>query len=149
MEWIPEIEKGLDQFGKKIEKHHRITFYYLTAYLLFQNKKYDQALRWNNLMLNDPKEDVVKEIFYFARILNLLLHYELSNYNLLESLLQSTPKYLKARRSIYATEKTLFRFLGKLLNNVDKQKKQALIIKFKQDIQTHFEHPKEKEFLTI
>ena len=45
LEWIPAIEKGLEQFGKKIEKHHRITFYYLTAYLLFQNGRYDQALK--------------------------------------------------------------------------------------------------------
>ena len=63
IEWIPEIEAGLKVFGTKIEKHHRITFYYLNAYLLFQNQSYDQALQWNNLILNTYSEDVVKEIF--------------------------------------------------------------------------------------
>jgi hypothetical protein len=144
IEWIPEIEAGLKVFGTKIEKHHRITFYYLNAYLLFQNQSYDQALQWNNLILNTYSEDVVKEIFYFARVLNLLIHYELGNYPLLESLLQSTPKYLKSRRAIYATEKILFRFLGKSLKCVNKTEKQQVVDKFKKEIYVLFESPKEK-----
>lgn len=144
IEWIPDIEKGLERFGKKIEKHHRITFYYLVAYLLFLNGRYDQALQWNNLIIYEPKEDVVKEIFHFARILNLLLHYELGNYTLLESLLLSTPKYIKARRSIYATEKALFRFLRKSLNSIDKKEQQQLTSNFNKEIHSLFQIPKEK-----
>lgn len=138
MELIPQIEEGLEQFGKRIKKHHRITFYYLAAYVLFQNGRYDQALKWNNQILNDPKEDVVKEIYYFARILNLLIHYELGNHDLLGSLLLSTPKYLKSRRAVYKTEKRLFRFLGKLVNQVDKGERKKLIADFKTDIDVLF-----------
>ena len=144
MDWIPEIEAGLERFGKKIEKHHRVTFYYLVAYLLFQNDHYEQALKWNNLILNDNKEDVVKEVFYFARILNLLIHYELENYSLLESLLSSTPKYLKARRNIYKTEKALFRLLKKLLSSVNKKEKKKLFDDFENEIQELFKTPGEK-----
>ncbi len=144
MEWIPEIEEGLDKYGKKIEKHHRITFYYLAAYLLFQNAQYEQALQWNNSILNETKEDVVKEIFYFSRILNLLIHYELKNHALLDSLLLSTPKYLKARRAIYKTEKALFRFLKKLINIYNKSEKQALISNFKKELKELVKDPKER-----
>ncbi len=144
VELIPDIEKGLEQFGTKIEKHHRITFYYLIAFFLFQNKNYDQALKWNNLILNTTKQDVVKEIFYFARTFNLLIHYELGNHSLLDSLLTSTPKYLKSRRSIYATEKSLFRFLSKTLNAVDKTEKQKLINNFREEVNELYRDPKEK-----
>ncbi|MCB0625785.1 MAG: hypothetical protein KDC43_18175, partial [Saprospiraceae bacterium] len=136
--------EGLHRFGKKIEKHHRITFYYLIAYLLFQNRRYEQALRWNNLIVNDPKEDVVKEIYYFARVLNLLIHYELRNYLLLESLLLSTPKYLKARRPLFSTEKTLFRFLTSLLKTTDPSKRQTLISDFKNKVSDLSHTPSEK-----
>ncbi len=144
VEWVPEIEAGLEQFGKKIEKHHRITFYYLIAYILFQNGDYNQALKWNNHIINDSKEDVVKEIFYFARILNLLIHYELKNYSLLESLLLSTPKFLRARRAIYATEKTLFRFLRKQINSINKSEKRLLLNDFKNEINQLAQSPGEK-----
>lgn len=142
--WIPDIEQGLEKFGKQIQKHHRITFYYLVAYILFQNRRYSQALEWNNLIINDPKEDVVKEIFYFARVLNLLIHYELGNHSLLQSLLQSTPKYLRSRRQIYATEKFLFRFLGQLINTIDKREKQQLTDDFKLQLVELYLQPTEQ-----
>lgn len=144
LDWIPEIAIGLEQFGDKIEKPHRISFYYLMAYLLFQNGDYDQALQWNNHILNDKKEDVVKEIYHFARILNLLIHYELGNYTLLGSLLLSTPKYLKVRRAIYATEKTLFRLLSKLLNAASKAEQEELLVTFKTIIEAHRNTPSER-----
>ncbi|MDG1298085.1 MAG: hypothetical protein P8P48_13150 [Saprospiraceae bacterium] len=144
LEWIPEIEAGLSLHGTKIERHHRITFYYLNAYLLFINKDYSQALTWSSKILDDSKEDIVKEIFYFNRVLNLLIHFEIGNYHLVESLLQSIPKYLKARRSIYSTEKALFRFMGKSIKNIDKAVQNKLNKNFQKEIQILFEDPKEK-----
>lgn len=143
LEWIPDIEKGLGRF-KEIEKHHRITFYYLIAYILFLNRRPDQALRWNNRILNDPKEDVVREIFHFARSLNLLIHYELGNDGLLESLLQSTPKFLKARRVLYATEKALFRYLNKSLQAANAKEKRRLTEDFKAELPALYQQPKER-----
>ena len=87
---------------------------------------------------------MVKETFYFARTFNLLIHYELENYSLLESLLSSTPKYLKSRRAIYATEKALFRHLGKLLKTVDKKEKRKLVDDFKKEAHELAQDPKER-----
>lgn len=144
LEWVPEIEAGLLRFGDKIEKHHRLTFYYLLAYLLFLNKRCDAALEWVNRILNDAKEDVVKEIYYFARVLNLLIHFELGNTTLLESLLLSTPKYLKSRRAIYATEKALFRFLGKLLAGPNRKEREELVAAFKVEVDGLVQQPGER-----
>ncbi len=144
LDLIPEIEKGLNQFGKKIEKHHRITFYYLVAYLLFLNQKFEDALHWNNYIMFEPKEDVVKEIFYFARILNIVIHYELKHYNLLESLLLSTPKYLKARRPLFITEKMLFRYLRKDINSINKKEKLELKNEFRSELKNLSEMTSEK-----
>jgi len=87
---------------------------------------------------------VVKEIFYFARILNLLIHFELKNYDYLDSLLVSTPKYLKARRPLYRTEKSLIQYLGKVLKSVDGKEKSKLSAQFSQELQYISEDPKEK-----
>lgn len=144
LEWIPEIEAGLLRFGDKIEKHHRITFYYLLAYLLFLNKQCEEALKWNNFILNDTKEDVVKEIYYFARVLNLLIHFELGNESLLGSLLLSTPKYLKSRRAIYATEKALFRLLGKLMKVPNRSERRELLLAFSAELSKLAQEPGER-----
>ncbi len=132
--WIQEVELGLNKFGKKIEKHHRVTFYYLASYLSFLNKEYKQALNWNLQILNDPKENVVKEIFYFSRVLNMLIHFELDNEKLLDSLLTSVPKYLRRRRELYNTEKILFLFLRKMLNSINRKEKAVLFDEFETTI---------------
>lgn len=143
-EWIPEIEAGLKKFGHEIERHHRITFNYLISYILFEVNDFEKALEWNNKIINDPKEDVVKEIFHFSRTLNLLIHYELKNFMLLESLLLSTPKYLKSRRNIYATEKAIFRFLKRRISSIDKTEQQKHLSNFKLEIQELSTLPAEK-----
>lgn len=144
LDLVPQIEEGLERFGKKIEKHHRITFRYLITYIYFQNGLFEEALEWNDKILNDNKEDVVKELFYFARTLNVLIQFELGNFELLESLLISTPKYLKARRSVYSTEKVLFRFLRKLSNCVDGKDEAKLMHEFKGKLKKLAENPKEQ-----
>jgi hypothetical protein len=141
--WIPTIENGLEAFGKTIEKHHRITFYYLSAYILFITEKYDEALKWNNKIMNDPKEDVVKEIFYFSRVLHVLIHFELSNYDLMDSLLLSTPKYLKSRRELYKSEKSLFSLLKKIRNSVSESDKQVHYMNFNAELDKLQKDPKE------
>jgi hypothetical protein len=149
LELIPTIESGLEKYGNNIEKHHRITFYYLSAYILFINKRHEQALKWSNLILNEAKEDVVKEIFYFSRILNLLIHFELKNFILTDSLVLSIPKYLKARREIYNSERALFSFLRKLRNSVDKKEKKKLIDNFNEELKQLIELPKEKRMFNF
>lgn len=148
LELIPEIEMGLLRFGKNIEKHHRITFYYLLAYVLFINKDFKQSLRWNEEIIFDSKEDVVKEIYYFARVKNLVLNYEIGNLKLLDSLLLSTPKYLRARRSLYKTEKTLFTLLKKLLNSADKKEREKHFSQFRKELIILFEVATEKRIFS-
>ena len=38
-----ELNVGLQQFEKEIEPHHKISLYYLAAYLLFKDRKYDEV----------------------------------------------------------------------------------------------------------
>ncbi|MFK8105123.1 MAG: hypothetical protein AB8G15_21605 [Saprospiraceae bacterium] len=133
---LPALEQGLKKYKKQIQRHNQISFYYLAAYILFREKAYAKALPWLNLILKEKKEDVVTEIFQFSRVLNLLLHFELENYTLLNSLIPSTRRYLRTRRTIYAVEKLLFRFLQKAMSIASSRELPALIEQFKNDIHT-------------
>lgn len=131
---IPDIEKGLERFGRQIEEQHRITFYYLIAYLLFGNQRYSEALTWVNLILHDRKEKVVQEIYAFNRILNLLLHYELQNFELLNALIPSTRRYLRKKGHQYQVEQQLFRFLQKAINLTNKKERKTLCQEFRKEL---------------
>ncbi len=116
---IPSLREGLDRFGRQMDKAHRVTFHYLIAYLYFCASDGSEALNWINLLLRDRKEGVVPEIYAFNRWLNVLVHFDLGNYELLQSLLPSTRRYLRKKRPLYRTEQQLFRFLQRAMNAVN------------------------------
>ncbi|MDQ3073237.1 MAG: hypothetical protein M3Q97_08260 [Bacteroidota bacterium] len=113
---VPEIEAGLQNFTDRIVKHNIITIYYLVAYVCFGAGKYKESLRWCNKIINDTGDEMVESIYSFARILNLVIHYELKNYDLLEYARKSTFRYLKAKKSLFELEKSFINFLKKQEN---------------------------------
>jgi len=112
---VPEIESGLARYDTKLPKTHKVTFQYLLAYVLWLNGRHDRSLHWIHQLLQE-REDVLLEIFQFARVLNLLVHFELGNWEHLSYLLPSTRRYLRQRRALYRTESALFQFLLKAIN---------------------------------
>jgi hypothetical protein len=114
---IPEIESGLDRFKGKINRVHEIVFYYNIAYMYMGAGEYNKSLSWLNKILNSTDIDVRQDILSFARILNLVIHYELGNDDVLEYTVKSTYRYLYARKRLYKFETILLNFIRKLPKN--------------------------------
>lgn len=108
---LPQVEDGLVKWGDQIVPHNVITFRYLAAYLCFGAGQHKEALRWINQNLNEPADDVVEDIQAFSRILHLLIHYELENYDLLEYALRAVKRYLRTRKQLYEVEQEILQFL--------------------------------------
>ena len=106
----------MHRYRKHILKQHRLNLYYNLAYLYFGAADYEQALDWINQLLQDPDLKAREDIHAFARILNLFIHYELGNDQLLESIVQSTYRFLSKRKRLYKVESIMLRFLKKYVN---------------------------------
>ncbi len=141
---IPTLEKGIITHKKTLQMPHRITLQYLAAYLLFLNRQYQQSLTWINALL-DERETVLREIFQFTRLLNLLNHFELGNFEYLESLLPSTRRFLRNKRTLYATELALFRYLNGIMNAVSDKQKRDLTAAFLEELKQLKANPKEQQ----
>ncbi len=110
---MAEFEKGLQTFEEQLKFHQKLTLYYLAGVLSFGAGQYQDAQRWLFPILQETKAEIVPEVFRHARILNLLVHFELGNLEYLESLLLSTQRMLMKRGAMSSTEKALWRFLKK------------------------------------
>lgn len=114
IELVEPIEKGLESFAKKVNKEQEIVFYYNIAYVYFGAGEYREALKWINLLLNDNEQRLRQDIYGFARIFNLIIHFELGNMDLLEYLVKSTSRYLNKRKTDYKAEVVIVKYLKKL-----------------------------------
>jgi hypothetical protein len=59
-------------------------------------------------------------------LLNILTHFELANYDLLEALIPSTRRLLRKKRLLYKTEDLVLSHLKKVMSTIDKSKQKEL-----------------------
>jgi hypothetical protein len=142
-----EIVEGMAKYGEKINKEQSIVFYYNLAYVYFGNEEYNKALKWVNMLLNDNEQSLRQDIYNFARFFNLVIHYELENFELIEYLLKSTNRYLKKHDKEYQSEQVILKFFRKLSKVQTDSSRSAIFKEFKVSLEKLMENPKEQVIL--
>ncbi|TXI87721.1 MAG: hypothetical protein E6Q37_01555 [Crocinitomicaceae bacterium] len=111
---IPEIDAGKVAFEDKISKEQEVILLYNKAYSYFGVGEYKKALSFLNEVLNDNEQNLRQDIYSFTRLLNLVVHYELENYDFLEYVIKSTNRYLSKYKRDYKIEDVLIKYIRKL-----------------------------------
>ncbi len=114
VERIPIIEKEQNAYGEKISKEMELVLTYNKAYSYFGIGEYKNALQYLNEVLNDNEQNLRQDIYSFARLFNLVIHYELGNYDFLEYVVKSTNRYLSKHDRDYRIENTCIKHIRKL-----------------------------------
>lgn len=125
---VPDIEAGLKSFRNKINQEALITLYFNLAYLYFGAGKFEKSLEWVNKILNDKDISLRKDVKGFARILNLLIHLELGNYELIDSEIKSTKRFLENNDLFTKTENLLLNTLRNYINEEESKRDELLEI---------------------
>lgn len=93
---------------EKERKNYRVGFHRMNEYnnyqviinFLISQKLYEKALRFVNLLLNDKHAEKEAGPYYnHAMIMNIVVHIELKNYDILESVIRQAEYYFKSRNS--------------------------------------------------
>jgi len=146
---VPKIEEGLKAFGDKlIEKRSLLTVYFNISYLYFIAGDYSKALYWLNKILNHPYIDIGLDIICFAKILNLLIHFEMANVLLLEYVVKSTYRFLYKKNRLYRVETIILDFIRKKLPAMNNPKKRIESLKeLREELIENAKDPKETKLL--
>lgn len=122
LQMIDKINDVTNSLQGAANEMMKCSVYYNIAYLYFLKNDFHKSIYYLNKILHDSKVKDEIEIFYYARLLNLIVHYEIGSFTLLESILKSTYRYLYKRQRVYKFEKQIYRFI-KSLFNVKSEKK--------------------------
>lgn len=118
---IPEISELLGKFGRLIDEHYTLIFYYKFACMYFGNEDYSLANFWLNKIINAGNIDFRSDIQVFTRILSLICHYELENTEQMEYFIRSTYRFILKNESMKGFNMIILRFL-KRLNSITTDK---------------------------
>lgn len=112
--FVPAFEEALDEVQTRLDPHWVILFYYKIACLYFGSGDNSGAIRYLNKIIHSSDTQVRGDIQCFARILNLIAHYELGNNDLLDYQVRSVYRFLAKMDNLQQVQVEIFRFLRNL-----------------------------------
>lgn len=107
---VPHLEEMLKQYGLYLDTHRVLVFYYKIACLYFGSGDNEKAIDYLNRIINQ-RSGLRSDLQCYARLLHLIAHYELGNFDLLEYLIKSVYRYMSKMESLSKVEEEMFAFL--------------------------------------
>jgi hypothetical protein len=107
---VPFIEEKLDEYWLYLDRHRILVFYYKIATLYFGSGDYETAIDYLHKIIN-WKVDLRNDLQCYSRLLHLLAHYELGNYELMEHLTKSVYRFMAKMENLTVVEEEMFKFL--------------------------------------
>lgn len=107
---VPYIEEKLAEYELYMDRHRVLVFYYKIASLYFGSGDFDKSIDYLNKIIN-WKVDLRTDLQCYARLLHLIAHYELGNFDLLEYLLKSVYRFMYKMQNLSTVEEKVFGFL--------------------------------------
>lgn len=140
-EYTVELTKKLKENEKHIDIYRILIFNYKIASLKFGSEDYKGAIKHLNFIINHPGLSLREDIQSFARILNLIAHYELGNNELIEYQIKNTYKFLLKLKDMGKVQSAVFEFLKKSIYiNEDQLTPTFIELKNKLDLILEDEH---------
>ena len=107
---VPFINEKLQAYALYLDRHRVLVFYYKIASLYFGTGDFENTIVYLNKIIN-WKTDLRSDLQAYARLLHLIAHYELGNFNLLEYLAKSVYRFMAKMENLGPVEEDVFKFL--------------------------------------
>ncbi len=138
-----EIIAGMERLGPRLQKEYELEFYFALACANFGANKMNKALFWLNKVLNDNEQTLRQDIFTYARLFNLVVHFELGNYDLLEYIVRSTQRFLSKRHRAHQVETLLIDSIKRMARTTEPSAKRELFKSMHQQLVGFLKDPNE------
>lgn len=111
---VQEFETFIDDFEKAMDSHRSINFYYKIACLYFGAGDNKNAIVYLNKIINIREQSLREDIQCFARILNLIAHYEEKNEELVEYQIKSVYRFLSKMDDLQGVQQEILSWVRNL-----------------------------------
>jgi len=131
---IIKIEELELFYGEKINKEQEILLTYQKSYSYFGLGEFKKALFYLNVLLNDNEQNFRQDIYSFLRLFNIILHFEIGNYDYLDYVIKSTSRFLDKQDRSFEAENTFINYIKKIAKAVSSKDKMNLFVELKNEL---------------
>lgn len=139
---IPAMKKELSRYDLFIDSHHSLVLNYKFAVLYFGSGDFSRCIE-HLLPIINSNTNLRYDLQCYARLLQLLAHYELGNDILMESLSKSVYRFMSKLKNFTVVEEAMLHFLRKSITLPTKQLRPAF-----QELLDQIKHLEKNRFQT-
>jgi hypothetical protein len=107
---VPEIEEKLEEYSLFLDKHRILVLNYKIATLYFGSGDFATSIDYLQRIIHDHV-DLRYDLQCYARLMHLLAHYELGNFEIMEYLTKSVYRFMAKMGNLTRVEEEMFKFL--------------------------------------
>jgi hypothetical protein len=144
---IPVVIKGLEKYETKINEEELLRIYQVITMVYFGIGEYSKALHWINKIINSNYAELRQDIIRISKLINLIIHFELGNEDLLPYIYKSTQRFVASLDNKYHFETLFLDYFKKVSLSKREGKQVSTFVNFKGEMQKVFEDPYEKNAL--
>lgn len=115
IEVTQKLELWLVKHENEAPRSKLLGLNYNSSLLHFLSGEFRGALKWVNRVLNFPEVEERRDIIQVSRILQLIIHFELENFEIIENLIRSARRYYRKSDRFYEFEGLFLRTMRKLV----------------------------------
>jgi hypothetical protein len=132
LKMVPELEEKLAEYEVYIDNHRLLVFNYKIANLYFGSGDFGTAIDYLQKIING-NIDLRIDLQCYARLIHLMAHYELGNFEIIDSLIKSVYRFMAKMENLTVVEEAMFKFLRNSFH-LPRNKMQQELEKFLQQI---------------
>ena len=141
--FVPEVLSQLNNFGKKIDAHHVMLFYYKIACMYFGAGDYANCILYLSKIKDNKDLKMREDLLCYSRVLDLVAHYESGKDQNIDELIKATYKFLLKMDNLYEVQRKMIKFLRNLTSLYPHELKDAFRTLHK-ELKVFENHPYEK-----
>ena len=107
------MAESLREYGPFLDPHRILVFNYKAATLYFGAGSYEICIDYLKKIIDQPADYMRSDLQCYARLLHLIAHYELGNFDIIDSLTRSVYRYMARMENLTIIEEEMFKFLRK------------------------------------
>ena len=135
LDLVTIVDEKVEKYAEKLNKEKILLINYSKAYSYFGNNEFKKSLRLINDVLNDNEKQLRQDVYSFSRIFNLVIHYELGNFDFIEYESKSTIRFLNKHEKDYQIEKVFMKYIKKVAKEDYSREKTEIFEAFYKEVE--------------
>jgi hypothetical protein len=123
------------------------SFFFQYACICFGCDDFDRALDYLNQWLGQPRTVEREDLQSVARILSLIIHFEMGNWILLESLMRSATRFLQKKNRLFDLERRFIQYMSEYMRQSGVREQRAVFEKMRVALQELSKTPETQALL--